>query len=81
MLILWKEYNYHRFGKLRRRKFKPDVRNEEVDEYFSLKDDIRNALRNDKYIILYENPIPEGIGQGRNQKKGKIDKEKSTRSE
>ncbi|MCR5060609.1 MAG: poly-beta-1,6 N-acetyl-D-glucosamine synthase [Saccharofermentans sp.] len=80
-LILWKEYNYHRFGKLRRRKFKPDVRNEEIDEYFSLEDDIRNALHNDKYIILYENPIPEGIGQGRNQKKGKIDKEKSTRSE
>ncbi|MBP5261425.1 MAG: poly-beta-1,6 N-acetyl-D-glucosamine synthase [Clostridiales bacterium] len=65
VLIVWKEYNYHRFGKLKRRKFKPDVANEELDEFFELEEDIRNAMHNDKYIILYENPIPEGIGQGR----------------
>lgn len=69
VLIIWKEYNYHRFGKLKRRKFKPDVLDKEIDDYFELKEDIKNALHNDKYIILYKNPIPEGIGQGRGNKK------------
>ena len=71
VLIIWKEYNYHRFGKLNRRKFKPDVTDAEIDAIFELGDDIKHALHNDKYIILYENPIPDGFGQGRKGKKEK----------
>ena len=68
IIILWKEYNYHRFGKLRRRKFKPDVTTEEIDTYFNLDKDLAQKMHNDKYIEVLENPIPQGMGQGRKQK-------------
>ena len=67
VLILWKEYNYHRFGKLRRRKFKPDVTDEEMDEYFNLDKELAYQMHNNKYINLKENPIPVGQGQGRHR--------------
>lgn len=69
LLILWKEYNYHRFGRLRRRKFKPDVTQEELDEYFNLNSDLAYKLHNDKYVEVLENPIPQGMGQGRKRNK------------
>ena len=69
VLILWKEYNKHRFGKLTRRKFKPQVTEEELDEYFKLDDNLAYSLHHDKYIELMENPIPQGMGQGRNASK------------
>lgn len=65
LLILWKEYNKLRFGKKQRRKFKGDVTAEEIDEYFGLSEELRNIMHNKKYIILNENPIPDGMGQGR----------------
>ena len=71
LLILWKEYNYHRFGKLKRRKFKPDVTNAELDEFFHLSDELKEKMHNDKYIELFENPVPDGMGQGRHGKKAK----------
>ena len=71
VLILWKEYNYRRFGRLRRRHFKPDVSEAEIDEYFDLPADISYALHNNKIIEVPVNPIPEGMGQGRKQKKRK----------
>lgn len=71
LLILWKEYNFQRFGKLKRRHFKPDVTVEEIDEYFDLPEDISTRLHNDKIIEVPVNPIPEGMGQGRKQKKRK----------
>ncbi len=70
ILILWKEYNKIRFGRKQRRKFKGDVTEEEIDEYFGLSDELREAMHHHKYIILHENPIPDGIGQGRKGKRG-----------
>ena len=64
VLRVWKEYNYRRFGGLRRRKFKPDVTAEELDEFFDLDPVLANQFHNDKYIEVFENPIPDGIGQG-----------------
>ena len=74
ILILWKEYNKIRFGRKQRRKFKEDVRDYEIDEFFELSEEIRNAMHHEKYIILHENPIPDGIGQGRKSKKGVFEK-------
>ena len=65
VLIIWKEYNKHRFGKKDRRKFKPLVTEEELDEYFKLDEALAYSLHNDKYIELLENPIPQGMGQGK----------------
>ena len=65
VLIIWKEYNKHRFGKKYRRKFKPLVTEEELDEYFKLDEALAYSLHNDKYIELLENPIPQGMGQGK----------------
>ena len=70
VLILWKEYNKIRFGKKQRRKFKEDVKESEIDEFFELSEELRNAMHNEKYVILYDNPIPDGIGQGRKSKQG-----------
>lgn len=70
VLILWKEYNKIRFGRKQRRKFKDDVKDSEIDEYFDLSDELRNVMHNEKYIVLNENPIPDGIGQGRKQRRG-----------
>ena len=70
ILILWKEYNKIRFGRKQRRKFKEDVKESEIDEFFELPEEIRQVMHNEKYIILYDNPIPDGIGQGRKSKKG-----------
>lgn len=67
-IILWKEYNYQRFGKKRRRKFKPDVTREELDQIFNLSEEMSNSLHNDKFITVPVNPIPEGMGQGRKKK-------------
>ena len=67
-VILWKEYNYQRFGKKRRRKFKPDVTREELDQIFNLSEEMSNSLHNDKFITVPVNPIPEGMGQGRKKK-------------
>lgn len=71
VLLLWKEYNRLRFGRKQRRKFMEDVREEEIDEFFELSDEIRELMHNHKYIILHENPVPDGIGQGRKSKKPK----------
>ena len=68
-LILWKEYNFRRFGKKKRRQFKPDVTDEELDKIFGLDPEMSRKLHNDKFIVVPVNPIPEGMGQGRKKKK------------
>ncbi len=75
LLILWKEYNKLRFGRKQRRKFKGDVSDAEIDEFFELSDELRDLMHNHKYVILHENPVPEGIGQGRRGKKPKKSKD------
>ena len=70
-LILWKEYNRRRFGKKTRRTFKPDIENAEIDACFELQPELSNRLHNHKYVEVLQNPIPEGMGQGRKGKKKK----------
>ncbi|MBP5416532.1 MAG: poly-beta-1,6 N-acetyl-D-glucosamine synthase [Clostridiales bacterium] len=65
VLIIWKEYNRRRFGSLRRRKFAPDITDQEIDSYFHLDPVVSTVFHNEKYIEIEETPVPEGIGQGR----------------
>ncbi len=78
ILILWKEYNKLRFGRKQRRKFKDDVKEIEIDEYFELSEELSDIMHHGKYIVLHENPIPSGIGQGRKSKKGVFEKDRKT---
>lgn len=78
VLILWKEYNKLRFGRKQRRKFKDDVKEIEIDEYFELSEELSDIMHHGKYIVLHENPIPSGIGQGRKSKKGVFEKDRKT---
>ena len=78
VLILWKEYNKLRFGRKQRRKFKDDVKEIEIDEYFELSEELSDIMHHGKYILLHENPIPSGIGQGRKSKKGVFEKDRKT---
>lgn len=78
VLILWKEYNKLRFGRKQRRKFKDDVKEIEIDEYFELSEELSDIMHHGKYIVLHENPIPSGIGQGRKSKKGVFEKDRKS---
>ncbi len=68
-IIIWKEYNRNRFGKKRRRTFKPDTEESEIDSIFELSPELSDRLHHHKYVEILQNPIPEGIGQGRKGKK------------
>lgn len=64
LFFVWKSYNKRRFGSLRRRKFRPDVTNEELQEKFGIDDELLYHLQHDRVIILEENIIPEKMGMG-----------------
>ena len=68
-IIIWKEYNRNRFGKKRRRTFKPDTEESEIDDIFELSPELSDRLHHHKYVEILQNPIPEGMGQGRKGKK------------
>lgn len=74
-LIFWKNYNYHRFGKLHRRKFRPDVNNQELSEMFELDNEFIEKMQNERYILLETNIIPKDMGVG--YKANEDDKKKS----
>jgi hypothetical protein len=83
VLILWKEYNKRRFGTKRRRKFAPDISDQEIDDYFQLDPKLSAVFHNDKYIEVEETPVPDGIGQGRKamkEHKRKMQEERMRRS-
>ena len=65
IFFAWKTYNKHRFGGLRRRKFRPAVTNEELQEKFNVDSELLYHLQHDRVIILEENIIPEKMGMGR----------------
>ncbi|MBQ7274364.1 MAG: poly-beta-1,6 N-acetyl-D-glucosamine synthase [Clostridiales bacterium] len=69
VIIIWKEYNRNRFGKKRRRTFKSDTEESEIDNIFELSPDLSDRLHHHKYVEILQNPIPEGMGQGRKGKK------------
>ena len=64
IFFAWKTYNKRRFGGLRRRRFRPDVTNEELQEKFGIDSEILYHLQHDRVIILEENIIPEKMGMG-----------------
>lgn len=69
VIIIWKEYNRNRFGKKRRRTFKSDTEESEIDNIFELSPELSDRLHHHKYVEILQNPIPEGMGQGRKGKK------------
>lgn len=69
ILIIWKNYNLRRFGKLHRRKFRPPVDNSELAEMFKLDKKTIEMMQNERVIILEKNIIPEELGMGGKDKK------------
>ena len=76
LLIIWKNYNYHKFGKLHRRTFQPDVDDRELSELFDLDMSVVEHMQSSRYVVLETNIIPKGMGMG-NTEEGEKKKEKS----
>lgn len=55
VMLLWKQYNYKKFGKLNRRRFKESVKNDEIAELFGLEIYEVEELQDKKFIELEEN--------------------------
>ncbi len=81
LMILWKNYNLHRFGKLRRRGFQPPVSNEELCEMFELDATIIEQMQNERYVVIEKNIIPAELGMGGERKETKRKNEKKTETE
>lgn len=81
-LILWKNYNKQKYGKLHRRKFKPAVTNKELAEMFEIEQSMIEAMQQDRVTIFEHNIIPEhlGMGSGRKQEKKQQKREKSQKT-
>lgn len=73
LLIVWKNYNYHKFGKLHRRTFQPSVSNEELSEMFELDMQTIEQMQNERYVVLEKNIIPKDMGMGGKKKEKKED--------
>ena len=69
LLIVWKNYNKRRFGKLHRRRFRPPVTNDEIEETFHIDANMVHAMQERRMIVLEHNIIPEDMGMGRESKK------------
>lgn len=69
LLIVWKNYNKRRFGKLHRRRFRPPVTNDEIEETFHIDANMVHAMQERRMIVLEHNIIPEDMGMGRERKK------------
>lgn len=65
LMILWKNYNYQKFGKLHRRTFQPAVSNAELCEMFEVDASVIEQMQNERYILLEENIIPADLGMGK----------------
>lgn len=68
LLIIWKNYNLHRFGKLRRRKFRSDVSDEEIAELFEMDLATVKDMQSRRVVVLEKNVIPPELGMGRKKK-------------
>lgn len=69
LLIVWKNYNYHKFGKLHRRTFQPEVSNEELCEMFELDALTIQKMQSERYVVLEKNIIPADLGMGGHDRK------------
>lgn len=59
VLLIWKEYNYIRYGKKNRRQFKPGVTVPQISEFLGRSIQEINAMQNSKIVTLPENIIPK----------------------
>ncbi len=64
LLLLWKNYNYHKFGKLHRRTFQSSVSKEELCEMFELDASVIEQMQSERYVVLEKNIIPTDLGMG-----------------
>lgn len=71
LLLLWKNYNYHKYGKLHRRTFQPSVSNEELCEMFELDPAVVELMQSERYVVLKKNIIPADLGMGGDGKERK----------
>ena len=78
LLIVWKNYNYHKFGKLHRRTFQPSVSNEELSEMFELDPVIIEKMQSERYVVIEQNIIPADLGMGGKDKKEEKKEEKKS---
>ena len=56
-LIIWRQYNFRRFGRKDRRKFPKDVTDGELAERFGLDEEKVKELKTQKVIVFEENVI------------------------
>ncbi|MCR5796974.1 MAG: poly-beta-1,6-N-acetyl-D-glucosamine biosynthesis protein PgaD [Eubacterium sp.] len=64
ILIIWKNYNRVRFGKLHRREFLPEVTDEELVKKFEITPEQLKQFREERNIVLEHNIIPKDLGMG-----------------
>lgn len=57
LLYFWGNYNYRKFGNLRRRRFPDNVSTEELTEHFNLPVESIKKMQSEKYILLEKNII------------------------
>lgn len=57
VMIFWKEYNRKKYGKLNRRKFKPDASIEQIAEFFNVNQEVVETLQSMKVVTLGHNFI------------------------
>ncbi len=67
--IFWKNYNKRKYGRLHRRRFRPPVTNDEIEETFHLDANLVHAMQERRMIVLEHNIIPDDLGMGREKHK------------
>lgn len=71
VMIFWKEYNRIKFGKLRRRTFKPDVSLKQMAEFFDIPEQALKRMQQSKVLTLKSNIIENDFKAERKQLYGK----------
>lgn len=71
LLIFWKNYNKRKYGRLHRRKFRPPVTNEELQELFQVDSEMIEKMQKERVVVLEHNIVPESLGMGREKNKKK----------
>ena len=67
--IFWKNYNKRKYSRLHRRRFRPPVTNDEIEETFYLDANLVHAMQERRMIVLEHNIIPDDLGMGREKHK------------
>ncbi|RKD73480.1 poly-beta-1,6-N-acetyl-D-glucosamine biosynthesis protein PgaD [Sinobaca qinghaiensis] len=59
LLLLWRKYNYHRFGSLRRRNYPPDSTKADMEELGLMSKKDINKLKSSRYVTFTKSPVRE----------------------